>query len=471
VSIFKAYDIRGKYPSELNEETAYNIGRAFVKYLGCKVVCVGQDARTHSPALFACLVKGITDQGADVIDIGLCTTPLFYFATKNHDAGIMVTASHNPAEYNGFKMCKDGTAPIGETTGMKDIEKVFNGELEGKEEVQNTQDNALVSKGTLQKKDYLSEFIRFFIDRKGLLSPLQIVIDTANGMAGYTWPKVFTKENFPELEISYLFKELDMSFPNHEANPLKYETLSVLQKTVVESGADLGIALDGDGDRLFFVDEKGEILAGDVTGGLIGEYLIKKHKIKELSTASQDSQKKKLQLGYDIRCSRAVAEVWKEKGAETFVTRVGHSLIKEKMRSINADFHGEFSGHIFFKETDYTENSILSALILLNHLSESKKKLSELALPYKKYFQTGESNFKVEDKLAKMKELEQIYTEKEPDNIHWLDGLTVEFKDWWFNLRPSNTESLLRLNLEASTKELMEQKKQEVEGYIVSLQN
>ncbi|MBT4540120.1 phosphomannomutase/phosphoglucomutase [Candidatus Woesearchaeota archaeon] len=442
MSIFKAYDIRGIYPTELNENTAYNVGRAFIIFTGAKEVCVGQDARKTSPKLFDALTKGITDQGANVIDIGLCSTPLFYFATKNYASGIMVTASHNPAEYNGFKLCNGGTHPISGETGIKDIEKMVI--------TNNFKD--VVSKGSISKHDYLNEFIDFCLKHKGEIKSMKIVIDTANGMGGYVFPRIF--EKLPQLEIIPLFSEIDMSFPNHEANPLKPENMVDLQKAVIENKADLGIAIDGDSDRAMFVDENGDAISSDFVTALLGLELLK--------------EKPNAAMGYDVRSSKIVKEIWAENGAKPFVTRVGHALIKEMMRTENSFFAGELSGHYYFQEMGYTENTILATLIMLNLISKENKTLSEIVKPLKKYFQSGEINFEVEDKMAKMKELEELYKNKGALNTHWLDGITVEFEDWWFNVRPSNTEPLLRLNLESNTKELQDEMFEELKKIIES---
>lgn len=443
MSIFKAYDIRGKVPSELDEDIAYKFGRAFVTFLNCKEVCVGQDARTTSPQLFQALVKGITDQGANVINIGLCSTPLFYFATRNYSAGIMVTASHNPAEYNGFKLCRNGTVPISGDTGIKDIETL----------VINNKFKPAAKKGTVTKHDYSKAFMEFCLKHKGNIKPMKIVIDTANGMGAYLLPDVL--KQLPQLTIIPLYWKIDMSFPNHEANPLKPENMIDLQNAVKKHKADLGIAIDGDGDRIMFVDEKSQIITADFIGTLIGLEILKK--------------KPKIILGSDIRSSKIVKEVWEKHGAKTIITKVGHALIKETMRKEKIFFSSEYSGHYYYEETSYTENTTLTMLQVLNIISEQPKPLSEIIKPLRTYFQTGELNFEVHDKIGKMKELEQIYKQakKGAKNIHWLDGITVEFDGWWFNVRPSNTEPVLRLNVEANTKQLLEKKMEEVKKIIV----
>ncbi|MFH1439713.1 MAG: phosphomannomutase/phosphoglucomutase [Candidatus Woesearchaeota archaeon] len=467
MSIFKAYDIRGVYPENLDEELAYKIGRAFVTFIGCKEVCIGKDARTTSPQLFKSLVKGITDQGADVIDIGLCSTPLFYFATRNYESGIMVTASHNPAKYNGFKLCRDGTVPISGDTGIKEIEA-----LALKNKFRDVSD--VSKKGKLIVHDYFDEFVDFCLKHKGKIKPMKIIIDTANGMGGYVFPKVL--EQLPQLKIIYLFKDIDMSFPNHEANPLKPENMVDLQKAVKKNKANLGIAIDGDADRVMFIDENTDLISSDFITALVGLELIdRKNNQNNNQNKNADNIIKAdkisnldMAMGYDVRSSKIVKEVWEQNGAKAFETRVGHALIKESMRKNNMFFAGELSGHYYYEETGYVENTILTTLIILNIISEQNKPFSEIIKPLKKYFQSGEINFEVDDKMAKMKELEIIYKQKKAKDIHWLDGVTVRFNKWWFNVRSSNTEPLLRLNLEADTKELLGEKFEEVKSIILN---
>lgn len=466
MSIFKAYDIRGKVPSELDEDIAYKFGRAFVTFLSCKEVCVGQDARKSSPKLYQALVKGITEQGANVINIGLCSTPLFYFATHNYSAGIMVTASHNPAEYNGFKLCRNGTVPISGDTGIKEIETL----------VAKNKFKPAAKKGIITKHDYFKEFLDFCLKHKGNIKPMKIVVDTANGMGGYVLPEFF--KQLPQLEVIPLFWSIDMSFPNHEANPLKPENMIDLQNAVKTHKADLGIAIDGDADRIMFVDEKAQLICSDFIGAMIGlEFInLNINLNKQMSQQAnkqineqilkQKHPEKKLTLGYDIRCSNIVKEVWENAGAKTIVTKVGHALIKETMRKEKIFFVGEFSGHFYYEETDYTENTSLTMLQVLNIISEKDKPLSELIKPFRKYHQSGEINFEVHDKIGKMKELETLY-KKSAKEINWLDGITVKFNGWWFNVRPSNTDPVLRLNVEANTKKQLEEKLEEVKKVIV----
>jgi len=432
MSIFKAYDIRGIYPSEINEELAYRLGRAFVTFLGCKKVIIGKDCRLSTDKLFDALARGITDQGADVIDIGLCSSPMLYFASANHgDAGIMITASHNPKEYNGFKLCRENAVPVSGDSGMKDIENLV---------LKNKFTEA--KKGNLSRKDVLDEYTRHLLKYKGSIHNLKVAVDTANAMAGVTIPKLLEHIN---CTVIPLFFKLDGTFPNHEANPLKHETLKDLQETVIKEKADLGVAFDGDGDRCGFVDEKGDIISCDLITALIAEYLLEK----------KSGQK----ILFDVRSSRIVSETVSKKGGTPVVWKIGHSLIKEKMKKEKITFAGEISGHYYFKDGYYAESEGIPLLIIMNIICEKKKPLSELILPFKRYFSSGEINLKVKDKDLVLKKIEEKY---EGAEISKLDGISIKYPDWWFNLRKSNTEPLIRLNLEAKTKDIMEKRRDEV---------
>jgi phosphomannomutase len=431
-SIFKAYDIRGVYPDELDEDAAYLIGRAFVTFLKCKQVVVGQDMRKSSPSLFVSLTKGMTDQGADVIDIGHCDTPFFYFCTAKYKAGIMVTASHNPAKYNGFKFCRDGTIPIGGDSGMEDIKRLA---VKGKFQ-------EAKKKGNITKKDMMQDFIAHnlkFLNKKIKGKRLKIVIDTGNGMGGFTFPKVFKDI---DVDLVPLYFDIDMSFPNHEANPLKLENVKDLQKRVVKEKADFGVSIDGDCDRCMFIDEKGDYVSSDFATALIAKQLLKTHK--------------NALFLYDLRSSWAVKEFIEENGGKTKMCRVGHAFIKAQMRKEDALFAGELSGHLYFKESVWTESTIIATILMINMLREEKKSLSALVSPLKRYFASGEINSEVKDKEGKMKELVELF-KKDAKSVSYLDGIRLEFDGWWFNVRPSNTEPLLRLNLEAKSKKKMEE--------------
>ena len=434
--IFKAYDIRGIYPRELDEETAYKIGRAIVLYTKAQKIVVGRDMRESSPQLENALVKGITEQGANVIKIGLSSTPLVYFASWkiNVDAGVIITASHNPAEYNGMKMCFKNAIPIGEGSGMEEIKSIaIKGEFSEVSEKGRVEENDSV------KNEYVKYIASFY--KKG--THRKVVIDFANGM-GITDKEIYEKilEN---VEAVYMYDNFDGTFPNHEANPLKTETLEALRKKVVEEKADLGIAYDGDADRVGFVSEDGEIIPMDYVIALLAEEILKKHPGKLILM--------------DLRSSNAVKEVIEEAGGKVNRCRVGHSLIKKQMREEGAIFAGELSGHYFFEENSKSEMATLAAVMILNLLNETGQKMSELVKNLKRYYHSGEINSDVEDKNEMMNKLKEIYKDGKLDE---LDGIRIDYSNWWFNVRPSNTEPKLRLNLEAKTKELMEEKKDEL---------
>jgi phosphomannomutase len=441
MSIFKAYDVRGIYPSELDEELAYKIGRAFVTFLKVSNVVVSQDMRESSKSLKKELIRGITDQGADVIEVkGLCSTPRSYFACwfLKSPGSIMVTASHNPGKYNGFKFTREKAIPISGDTGIKDIEKL----------VLRNRFKDVKKKGIVVKKDITNDYkkhILRFIDVKKI-KPLKVVIDAGNGMGGKDMELVLDK--LP-LKVVRMYFKPDGSFPNHEANPLKEENLIDIKKRVKEEKADFGIAIDGDADRVFFIDENSETIPADFITCLIAEDILKKNKGGKVL--------------YDLRSSWVVKEVIEKNGGKAGMSKVGHSFIKEQMRKEKAVFAGELSGHFYFKDNSYTDSGVIAALKVIQIISEKGKRLSELVKPLRKYYASGEINSEVKDKEGKIKELAKRYKD---GKISWLDGIRVDFDDWWFNVRPSNTEPLLRLNLEAKSKELMEEKRDEVLGVI-----
>ena len=437
-SIFKAYDIRGIYPRDLNEEVAYLVGRAIVVLTRAKTVVVGYDARFSSDSLVQAVIKGVTEQGADAVNIGLVTTPMLNFAVAEHpehEAGIMVTASHNPKEYNGLKLCYGNALPIGENTGMADIKKLV---LEEK--------FSAAMPGKILKKEILDAYVEkvlSLIDVKNI-KPLKIVVDTANAVGAIPLPEFFKK--IP-CQLIPLYFELDGNFPNHEANPLKEETLVDLKKKVLEESADLGVAIDGDADRIGFVDEKGETVRADLILTLIAKKILE--------------EKPGGLVLYDVRSSRIAREVVEKAGGRAEMCRVGHALIKKQMWDNGALFAGEFSSHFYYRDFYNVESGDLTMLKLLEIISLSGRKFSEIVAPLLRYHHSGEINFEVSDKEGKMKELEEKYGAAASEISH-LDGVRLDFSDWWFNVRPSNTEPLLRLNLEAKTKELMEQKKKEL---------
>lgn len=430
--IFKAYDIRGIYGKTLTEDIAFKIGRAFATFLKCRKVVVGMDMRPHSTPLFEALARGLTMQGADVINLGVCSTPMSYYACGKlgADGSVMITASHNPGEWNGFKMCRETAIPISGATGIEDIERLVNS---GKFAP------AAEKPGEVSKCDIIPQYVAHIREFADIKRPLRVAIDFANAMGIYEG-KVL--EGL--IEIDPLFDTLDGTFPNHEANPLKHDTLEALQEKIRKGGHDFGIAFDGDADRAGFVDEKGQIIPMDMITALIAEAML---------------QKTKGPVFYDLRSSWAVKEVIEENGGKPMMSRVGHAFIKKQMRDAGAIFAGELSGHYYFRENYYAESSSLAALYVANLVSQSDKPLSELIKPIMRYFGSGEINSEVTDVDAVFANLRKKYTD---GKVIELDGLSVEFDSWWFNVRPSNTEPLVRLNLEAKTREEMESRRDEV---------
>jgi phosphomannomutase len=434
--IFKSYDIRGVYKKEFFEEDAYAIGFATAEILNFKKVAVGRDARESGPILMERLIQGLRDAGCDVIDIGMITTPMLYFSSwyLDVDGALSITASHNPAEYNGIKICKKNALPVGEASGLFDIrDRALKGNSSAKETLGSlTQENI--------KPAYYKHFSQFADFQKG---HFKIVIDCANTMGVLELPFY---EKFPEnIDLIPLYCDLEHPYTAHEANPLNTETLRELQEKVIEEKADLGISYDGDADRVGFVDEKGEIISMDIITGLIAKTLL------------QDN------LGstilYDLRSSNSVKEVIEESGGIAHECRVGHAFIKAQMQEEKALFAGELSGHYYFQANKNGEASTLATFTLLNLMTSSQKPISKLVENLKRYHHSGEINSEVSDKDAVMEKLKTIYAS---GTLSELDGIKISFPDWWFNVRPSNTEPVLRLNLEAKTKGMMEEKTKEV---------
>ena len=422
-TIFKAYDVRGMYPDEINEGIAKRIGNAFVRFTGASTVVVGYDMRPSSVPLSQAFIEGATLAGADVVNVGLASTDLVYFAAGTLDApAAMFTASHNPAQYNGVKLCRAGAAPVGESTGLVQIkEAVASGLLERAEE-----------SGQVREQDMLSAFaehVRSFADLS-VLRPLKIVADTANGMGGLVVPRVFQGLPF-ELEV--LFGELDGTFPNHPADPIQAENLVSLRARVLETGADLGLAFDGDADRVFLVDNEGEPVSGSTTTAIVAKTMLAR-------TPGGT-------VVHNLICSKTVPEVVRECGGEPIRTRVGHSFIKQVMAETDAIFGGEHSAHYYFRDNWRADSGSIASMVVLEALCAAGIPLSELRKPFERYAASGEINTKVGDPLAVIEAVAAQYPNAAQDR---LDGLTVEVGDWWFNLRPSNTEPLLRLNLEAA---------------------
>ena len=435
--IFKAYDIRGIYGDTLTDDIAYQIGRAFVSFLNCERVVVGRDMRAHSEAVYTALSRGLTEQGADVIDIGLSSTPMCYFANGKlgADASIMITASHNPGEWNGFKLCRAQAVPISGATGIADIEAlVAGGDFPQAQRA-----------GKIESRDISAEYKDHIARHANIDGLLKVAVDYANAMGIIEHRAI--SGLFEQVD---LFAELDGNFPNHEANPLNLDTLKDVQRAVVDNGCDFGIAYDGDADRVGFVDERGEVVPMDFITALIAKTML---------------QSKQGNVLYDLRSSNAVAETIAENGGTPIKSRVGHAFIKQQMREHKAIFAGELSGHYYFEENYCAESAALAVIFIANLVSQTKQSLSSLIAPIKRYVASGEINSKVSDTESVFERLRETYAEAKFEE---LDGLTVILPDWWFNVRSSNTEPLVRLNLEAQDQATMESKRDEVLAIIRS---
>ena len=438
--IFKAYDIRGVYPETLSEEIVYKIGRAFTYFLKAKNIIVGSDMRISSPKLSRALMKGITDQGANAIFIGeICTDAVYFASGFLNKPGAMFTASHNPPQYNGMKLCRENAIPINENTGIRAIKKIVENEGYLKSKIN--------KKGKIIKKDILKDYVKHvhkFIDVKKLRK-LKIAADAGNGMAGKVIPLVY--KGLPTKIVPLYFK-LDGNFPNHLADPSKSENLVQLQKTVRGRKCDFGMAFDGDADRIFFVDEKGNVINSSLISSLIVKNIL--------------SKKKGVKIIHNVVCSKIVPETIIKYGGIPIVERVGHSFIKETMRQTKAVFACEHSAHYYYIGNYRADSGIITSLIVAEIVSKENKPLSKLLDEFRKYHTIEETNVEVKDKNAKLNEIESIYKKQNPKSISRLDGVSVDFNDWWFNVRPSNTEPLLRLNLEADSEGLMKEKKNEL---------
>jgi phosphomannomutase len=437
--VFKAYDVRGIYGEDLNEEGAYAIGRAFVEEFGPKQIAVGRDVRVHSPAMAAAVIEGAADGGAEVVDIGMVGTEMLYFAVGELglDGGVEVTASHNPKEYTGMKIVRGGALPVGGESGLLQV-----------------RDRALTIKdrpqgqslGRVRKVDVYPAFVERVLSYVDVaaIKPLRVVIDAANGMAGAMLPPVLKR--LP-IDAVTCFFEPDGTFPNHEPNPLLPENREFIIRKTTEESADLGVAYDGDGDRCFFVDDTGDFVPGDFVTALLAELILEKEPGGKVI--------------YDVRASWAVPETIERAGGVPLVNRVGHAYIKHRMREEGAVFAGEVSAHYYFRDFSQADSGVIPFLLMLELISKRGRKLSQLLEPYRsRYFITGEINTPVSDVALKLRELEERFGPE--GTVSHLDGVSVVSDDWHFNVRPSNTEPLLRLNLEARSRKLMESKRDEV---------
>ena len=443
-TVFKAYDIRGTVPDQIDETLARAVGTAFAAFAGAGRIIVARDMRPSGPGLVAAFAEGVTAAGVDVVDIGLTSTDEMYYASGSLDApGAMFTASHNPARYNGIKLCLAGARPVGEDTGLSQIKEAVSGDRAAP---------AAGRTGEVSERDVLDDYaakVRSFVD-PGVLRPLKVVADTANGMGGLVVPAVFGGLPF-DLEI--LFGDLDGSFPNHPADPIAPANLVDLQRRIGEVGADVGLAFDGDADRCFLVDEQGEAISGSTTTAMVAKAILEKEPGATIL--------------YNLICSKAVPEIVRECGGTPVRTRVGHSFIKAVMADTDAAFGGEHSGHYYFRDNYRADSGSIAALVVLEMMSKAELPLSALRRPFERYADSGEINTEVSDPRAAIEAVAGVMAERHPDATQErMDGLTVDVGDWWFNLRPSNTEPLLRLNLEAATPEQCRSHIDEVTGLL-----
>jgi phosphomannomutase len=435
-SIFKSYDVRGIVPAQLNDDVAYAIGRAFVEVLGRTNICIGRDMRPSGAGFMEAFSRGAADGGADVTQIGLISTDAIYFAVGRYgfDGGVMITASHNPAQYNGFKFCREEAIAISIETGLAAIrDKALAGDF-----------TPAPRTGTIRTRDILDAFAEHclsFIDDVAQIKPFKIAIDAGNGMAGETVPRVF--RHLP-CEIVPLYFELDGTFPNHPASPLEPENMVDLQRAVRERGCDLGVAFDGDADRMFLVDERGALIGGDIVTALVGVDTLRLHPGARIL--------------YNLICSRSVPEAILAAGGVPVRSKVGHSFIKKTMRDDDILFGGEHSGHFYFKRNWFADSGMIALMQCLNVFSRAAGTVSETIAPIDRRARSGEVNSTVADIPAKLRELRARYRDAAIDE---LDGLTIQYPDWWMNVRASNTEPLLRLNVEGDTRELMERRRDE----------
>jgi phosphomannomutase len=444
-SIFKAYDVRGLYPSEVNEDAARQIGRAFVAYLGAQRIAVSRDMRLSSPSLSEAFIDGATTQGADVVDYGMMGTDMMYFAVARdgHDGGVQITASHNPKEYNGIKMVRREAFPLSGDEGINDIREMLGSnavpEPAGRKGRRSTMDVGA---------DYTNHVLSF-ID-PSIIKPFNVVLDAGSGIAGMVAPRLF--ERLP-CKVTALCFEVDGTFPNHEANPLIEENRRDIVEQVKKDRADIGIAWDGDADRCFFIDGTGEFIAGDFITALLAEAFLLRHPAAKIV--------------YDVRASYAVKDIVAKYGGTALMNRVGHAFFKRRMREEGAIFGGEVTGHYYFRDNFYADNGFIPALLILELMSRKGQTLRELLAPLReKYFISGEINTRVSSMELVQQKLDSLAAKYSDGNVYQLDGVSAEFPDWHFNVRPSNTEPMLRLNLEATTLAQMERKRDEVLAFI-----
>jgi len=445
VPIFKAYDIRGVVPDELDAAAARRIGRAAARFLRTPRIAIGRDARRSSPELFAALLEGVVEEGVSVADLGEVCTPMLYFAVEwlGAGGGIMLTASHNPAQYNGFKLCREHAIPIGEASGLKEIEKLA-GTIAG--------DPPAPRRGGVERVDLSSAYVEHVLSIGAARPRLRVAIDCGNGMAAKGLEPLLAR--LP-LEVTRLYFEPDGSFPNHEADPLKVENLRDVCEAVKRTRADFGVAFDGDADRAIFVDDQAQPISSDLVTALLARRMLRRHPGARVL--------------FDLRSSRVTAEEIEAAGGVAEMCRVGHSFVKAHMREVGAIFAGELSGHMYFRFSDtlVADDGIAAFVAMLDVLGEERRPLSQLVAPLRRYAASGEINRRVKDIPRVLAAIEAEY--KGAPEISHLDGLRVAYPDWWFNLRPSNTEPVIRLNLEAATPERMQEHRDALLARIAAL--
>jgi len=436
--IFKAYDVRGIYPDQFDEAVAFRIGRAFASWARAERVVLGRDCRLSSPAMSEAFATGVTGTGVGIVDIGLATTDMVYFASGRLSLpGAMFTASHNPPEYNGLKLCLSGARPVGADSGLDEVRALA-------ERESSPSAGAGPARDLITHRDMRQEYIEHllsFADLERIL-PFTVVADAANGMAGLVVPDLF--ERLPG-KLVPLYMELDGTFPNHPADPIDPKNQEDLKRAVLEHGGDLGLAFDGDADRVFLVDEHARGVSGSLVTALVAIGMLEREP--------------RATILYNLICSRVVPEVIRENGGKPVKTRVGHSFIKKVMAETGAVFGGEHSGHYYFRDNYNADSGLVASMVVMDQMSKAGSPLSELLAPLRRYADSGEINLPAEDKESVIERIAQAFADGRQDRM---DGLTVEYEDWWFNVRPSNTEPLLRLNVEATTDELLEKKTQEI---------
>jgi len=445
-NIFKAYDVRGLYPQEVNEDAARLIGRGFVAYLKAKRIAISRDMRLSSPSMAAAFIAGAREQGADVVDYGMMGTDMLYFAVARdgHDGGVQITASHNPKEYNGIKMVRKEAFPLSGDSGINDIRDMI---------AANQLPPPAATPGSLSQASVVDDYVKHvmsFID-PSIIKPFNVVLDAGSGIAGMVAPLLFA--HIPTKKLTTLCFEVDGTFPNHEANPLIEENRRDITERVIAEKADIGIAWDGDADRCFFLDGAGEFVPGDFITALLAEAFLLRQPGEPII--------------YDVRASYAVKDTAAKYGSKALMNRVGHSFIKRRMREDNAIFGGEVTGHYYFRDNFYADNGFIPALLILELMSRKGKTLHELLAPLReKYFISGEINTKVSDVKKAQEKIAGLAEKYKDGNVYQMDGISAEFPDWHFNVRGSNTEPMLRLNLEATTERMMEDKRDEVLAFI-----